>query len=92
MYHIFHKTLATGLPVFKTLFKFNYNSLEEKNEKEMEPIDIEFTNQKYRPEMMKMLFTLDDVVYKKKTRKILLWLTSLRAYISKLMRKIFLKK
>ena len=38
--------------------------------------------------MMKMQLTLNDQVYKK---KILLWLTSLRACKSKLMRKIFLK-
>ena len=34
--------------------------------------------QKVDPEMTKMLLTLDDRVYKKKTTKILLWLTSLR--------------
>ena len=39
-----------------------------------------------------MLLTLDDWMYKKKTRRILLRLTSLRAYKSKLMRKILSKK
>ena len=44
MSHIFYlKILATGLPVAKTLIK--YNNLEE-NEEEKEPIDIEFTEQK----------------------------------------------
>ena len=39
--------------------------------KEKEPIDIEFTEQKAGPEMMKMLMTLNDHVYKK-TSKILI--------------------
>ena len=43
-----------------------------------EPIDIEFTYQKACPEIMKMLLTLDDRVYKKKTMKILVRLTWLR--------------
>ena len=59
---------------------------------EKEPIDIKFTEQNIHPEMMKMLLTLDDRMYKKKTRKILLWLTSLRVCKSKLMRKVFQKK
>ena len=40
-----------------------------------EAIDIEFTQQIAAPEMIKMLLTLDDLVYKMKMRKILLWLT-----------------
>ena len=46
--------------------------------KKKEPTDIELTEQKADPEMMKMLSTLDDQMDKKKTRKILLWLTSLK--------------
>ena len=60
---------------------------EDKEEKE--PIDIEFTLHKAGPENNKMLLTLDNRMYKKKTKKILLRLTSLRTYKSKLMRKFF---
>ena len=48
------------------------------NEEEKEPIDIEFTEKNADSEMMKMPLTLEDQVNKKKTRKILLWLTSLK--------------
>ena len=51
--------MATGLPVTKTLIKYN-NRLKENDEEEKEPIDIEFTDQNTDPEMMKMLLTLDD--------------------------------
>ena len=67
--------MTTVLPVAKTLIEYNNNSLEKSEEEEKEPITIEFTEQKADPEMMKMLLTLDDRIYKKKTRKILLWLT-----------------
>ena len=71
--------MATSLPVAKTLIEYNYNNLEEnEEEEEKEQIDIEVSEQKVDPEMMKMLLTLDDQVYKKKSRKILLWLTSLK--------------
>ena len=40
-----------------------------------EAIDIEFTQKIAAPEIIKMLLTLDDQVYKIKMRKILLWLT-----------------
>ena len=40
---------------------------------------------------MKMLLTLDDQMYKKKSKKILLWLTSLRACKSKMIKKNFPK-
>ena len=65
--------------VDKTLIKCNNNGLEE-NEEEKELIDIEFSEQKYGTEMMKILLTLDDRKFKKKkkTRKILIWLTSLK--------------
>ena len=49
-------------------------SSEENNKEEKEQIEIEFTK-KTDPEMQKMLLTLDDRVYMKKTRKILFWLT-----------------
>ena len=42
--------------------------------------------------MMKMLLNLNDQMYNKKTSRILLWLTSLKACKIKLMKKIFLKK
>ena len=40
-----------------------------------EAIGIEFTEQIAAPEMIKILLTLNDQVYKMKMRKILLWLT-----------------
>ena len=83
--------MATGRSVAKTLIKYNNNNLEENDEEENELINIELTEQKANPEMVKMLLTLNDQMYKKKTRKILFWLTSLRAFKSKLMRKIFQK-
>ena len=76
MSHIFHKNLETGLPFAKTLIEYN-NSLEKTEDEEKEPTDIEFTEQKADPEIMKMLLTLDGRVYKK-TRKTLLWLTSFK--------------
>ena len=42
--------MATGLPVAKTLIEYNCNDLEESEEKEKEPIDIDFTEQKAGPE------------------------------------------
>ena len=74
--------MATGLPVSKTLIKYNSNSLEANDEEEKEPIHIEFTEQIADSEMMKMLLTLVDRVYKKRTMKTLLRLTSLRAWKS----------
>ena len=83
MSFIFHKkNLATGLPVTKDLIKYNSNSLEENNEVEKEPIDIELTEQNAGPKIMKMLLTLDDQLHKKKMRKILLWITSLKITIA----------
>ena len=76
----------------KTLIKYNSSCSEKNDEKEKEPINIEFTDQIADPEMMKMLLTLDDQMQKKKTRKILLWQTSLRACKSKSMKKFFSKK
>ena len=55
---IFHKILATGRPVAKTLIKYNKNNSEENDEKEKELMDIEFTDQNADPEIMKMLSTL----------------------------------
>ena len=87
---IFLKNLATGRLVAKTLIKYN-NNLEENDEEEKDPINIELTEQKQILIMMNMLLTLDDQMYKNKTRKILFWLTSLRACKSKLIMKIFQK-
>ena len=65
--------MATGTPVAKILIKYKSNNLEKNNEEEEEPINIDFTKQKSGSEMMKMLLTLDNQVYKKKkTRKILI--------------------
>ena len=60
MSRIFHKILATGRPVAKTLIKYNSDSLQENDKEEKEPINIEFTEQKQILIMMKMLFTLND--------------------------------
>ena len=38
--------MATGRPVAKTLINYKGNSLEENDEEEKEPIDIELTEQK----------------------------------------------
>ena len=46
--NIFHKILATGLPVAKYLIKYN-NRSEENDEDEKEPINIELTVQKTEP-------------------------------------------
>ena len=83
--------MANSLPVAKNLIEYNIDDLEENDVEEKESIDIVLTKQKAGPEMMKILLTLNYRLYKKKTRKILLWLTSLRANKSKLMRKIFKK-
>ena len=64
--------MATGTPDAKILIKYKSNNLEKNNEEEEEPINIDFTEQKSGPEMMKMLLALDNQVYKKKTRKILI--------------------
>ena len=63
MFCIFHnkKKFETGLPVTKSLIKYNSNSLEE-NEEEEEQIDIELSEQKADPELIKMLLTLNDQV------------------------------
>ena len=83
--------METGIPVVKILIKYNSNSLGTNDEEEKKPINIELTDQKQILIMMKMLLTLNDQVYKKKTKKILRWLTSVRACKRKLMRK-FLQK
>ena len=62
MSSIFLKILATGLPVAKTLIKYNSNSSEEKVEEKKEPINIELTDQKQIILMMKIILTLNDQV------------------------------
>ena len=84
--------MATGRPIFKVLIEYNCNSLEENDEKEKKPINIEFNDQNQILIMMKTLLTLSDQVYKKKPRKILLELTSFRTCKSKLMRINLFKK
>ena len=61
------------------------------DEKEKELIDIEFTEQTVDREMMKMLLTLDDRMYKKITRKILPRPTSLKSKIARWWGKSFKK-
>ena len=58
--------MTADLPIAKkTLIKYKSNFLEENDEEEREPTDIELTKQNADPEMMKMLLTLDDLMYKK---------------------------
>ena len=47
--------MATDFPVAKAWIKYNSNSLDENDEEEKEPIDIELTEQINRPDIMKML-------------------------------------
>ena len=49
MSYIFHKNLATGFPVAKTLIKYNINDKDENDGEEKEPIDIELNKQKSFP-------------------------------------------
>ena len=51
--------MVTCLPVAKNLIEYNRN---DKEENEEGPINIEFTEQKAGPEMMKMLLTLNDQI------------------------------
>ena len=60
MSRIFHKNFGNWKTVAKTLVKYNSNNLEENDEEEREPINIELTDQKQDLIMMKMLLTLDD--------------------------------
>ena len=60
--NIFHKNLATGRPVVKTLIKYNNNNLEESDEEEKELINIELTDQIQILIMIKMLLTLNDQI------------------------------
>ena len=43
MSRIFHKNFGNGLPVAKTLHKYNNNNLEENDEEENESINIELS-------------------------------------------------
>ena len=58
------KILATGRPVAEILIKYNNNNLEENDEEEKEPINIEFTEQKQILIMMKILLILNDQMKK----------------------------
>ena len=87
---IFHKNFGNWNPIAKTLINYN-NNLEEIDEDGKKKFILNLMNKKQILIMIKMLSTLNDQMYKMKTRKILLWLTSLRACKSKLMRKIFQK-
>ena len=69
MSYVFRKNLETGLLVAKTLIKYYSNNSEENEEEEKEPINIELTEQNAGSEIMKMQLTLNDRMYKKKTRK-----------------------
>ena len=50
--------MATGFLVVKNLIEYNSNNFEKNNEEKKESIDIELTEQKVDPEMMKMLLIL----------------------------------
>ena len=52
--------MSNGWPVAKILIKYNNNNLEENDEKEKEPINIELTDKKQFLIMMEMLLTLND--------------------------------
>ena len=52
------KFLTTGVPVTKTLIKYNSNNLKENDEEEKEPINLKLTEQKQILIMMKMLLIL----------------------------------
>ena len=56
------KNFATGRPVSKTLIEYYSNNLDENDEEEKEPINIELTDQKQILIMMKKLLTLNDQV------------------------------
>ena len=46
MSYIFHKILATSLPVAKILIEYNNNSLEENNEEEKKPLILSLLSKK----------------------------------------------
>ena len=73
MFRIFYKYLATGRPVTKTLIKYKGNRLEENDEEEKEPINIELTDQKHILIMMKMLLTWDVKIFQKSYWVIVWW-------------------
>ena len=80
--------MATGLLVAKTLIKYNRIALRKMIKKRRSQLILSLLSKTMILKLMKMWLTLDGRMCKKKTRKILLWLTSLRACKSKLMRKI----
>ena len=60
---ILHKKIsATSHPVAEILIKYNNNYLEENDEEEKEPINIELTDQKQILITMKILLTLNDQI------------------------------
>ena len=61
--------MDTGFPVETKIKRINSRNLEEKEDEE-EPIDIVFTEQKQILIMIKILLTLNDRMYTKKTRLI----------------------
>ena len=54
--------MATVRPVAETLIKYKNNNLEENDEEEKEPINIELIDQKQILIMMKILLTLNDQI------------------------------
>ena len=52
--------MATGWPVAEFIIKYNSNNLQENDEEEKEPINIEFSDQKKILIMMKILLALND--------------------------------
>ena len=53
--------MTTGFPVANTLIEYS-NNLEENDDEEKKPINIELTDQNQILIMMKMLLTLNDQV------------------------------
>ena len=90
--HMFYLKYCKGLPVAKALIEYNSNDLEEMMKKRRSQLILSLLSKKLILKIMKMLLTLDDWMYKKKTIKILSRITSLKAYKSKLMRKKIFKK
>ena len=60
MSHKFNKNFGNWKTICQNFFQIYSNNLEEKDEEEKDLINIEHSEQKANPEMVKMLLTLDD--------------------------------
>ena len=94
-----HKILNITLKIWLPIFQFLKIKLDiiamtwrEMVKKRKNQLILSLLSKKLVLKTMKMVLTLDDRIdKKKKTKKILLWITSLRAYKSKLVRNFFQK-